>query len=577
MKHLRLALAVALLTFGAAAHAATFNLFQPASGILVGNPNTYVTTAADSADVIALWSGTCDSTTYLRADGSCVAPITGAAGSDGQVQYNASGSFAGDSGLTYDSSTDTLTIAGGIDVPAITTSGVLAITATDVTVNGDGVCLSDGTNCPAGGGDATLAGNQTFTGQNTFSNLVTFNRPTGATALFTSNQPLLTITEADASADNRIWRFTAQNENLLIQTQNDANSVISTALQIDRTGTAVDSVTLGAPLMFGSGSVCGSSASGACLPNGVAIRGLTTGASGRHLLSLWTDDIFYLGAPNLPMVIDASTLTINSAATFVNPVRFETASNFQRLVETDAPANEGEWNWAGANGDLQLQTRADGGGAGSVVLNVARTGTTVDAITLGAPTIIQNSSPTLDIYDDDAVANRRRIRLQTGSSSFNISAVSDDGSTVNPFISLSTSGTASPATLNLQATNVQVNGSPVCTANGANCPAASVALAGGTFVTSGSSCGLTNSTGRMSSCTRAGTGLYNMTFSPSMGSNVTCVVSNQFAGGAVNPSFGYVAVSSGTAAQLRTFIQNPPGSAAAAFDGGIFYVICHGT
>jgi hypothetical protein len=81
----------------------------------------------------------------------------------------------------------------------------------------------------------------------------------------------------------------------------------------------------------------------------------------------------------------------------------------------------------------------------------------------------------------------------------------------------------------------------------------------------------------MSSCSRAGVGLYTMTFSPSMGSNVTCVVSNQFAAGAVNPSFGYVAVNSGTSAQLRTFIQNPPGSGAVAFDGGIFYVICHGT
>jgi hypothetical protein len=55
-------------------YAGTFNLFQPASGILVGNPNTYVTTAASSSNVRSLWSGTCDSTTYLRGDGSCQAP-----------------------------------------------------------------------------------------------------------------------------------------------------------------------------------------------------------------------------------------------------------------------------------------------------------------------------------------------------------------------------------------------------------------------------------------------------------------------------------------------------------------------
>lgn len=51
--------------------AATFQFFSPASGILKGNPSTYVTTAATSADVIALWTGTCNNTTFLRGDGAC--------------------------------------------------------------------------------------------------------------------------------------------------------------------------------------------------------------------------------------------------------------------------------------------------------------------------------------------------------------------------------------------------------------------------------------------------------------------------------------------------------------------------
>lgn len=42
--------------------------------------------------------------------------ITGPGGSNTQVQFNSSGSLAGDSGLTYNSSTDTLTIGGGLTV-----------------------------------------------------------------------------------------------------------------------------------------------------------------------------------------------------------------------------------------------------------------------------------------------------------------------------------------------------------------------------------------------------------------------------------------------------------------------------
>lgn len=62
--------------------AKTFSSFTPATGILVGNANSSTTTAATSTNVLGLWSGTCNSTTFLRGDGSCQA--TGA-----PVQVNA--------------------------------------------------------------------------------------------------------------------------------------------------------------------------------------------------------------------------------------------------------------------------------------------------------------------------------------------------------------------------------------------------------------------------------------------------------------------------------------------------------
>lgn len=54
-------------------HAQTFNLFKPANGILKGATTTYVTTAAASSDVITLWSGTCNASSFLRGDGACAA------------------------------------------------------------------------------------------------------------------------------------------------------------------------------------------------------------------------------------------------------------------------------------------------------------------------------------------------------------------------------------------------------------------------------------------------------------------------------------------------------------------------
>lgn len=51
-------------------------------------------------------------------------------GSSTQVQFNNGGSFAGDSGLTYSSSTDVLTVAGSVTVPELTTTGTLTFTST---------------------------------------------------------------------------------------------------------------------------------------------------------------------------------------------------------------------------------------------------------------------------------------------------------------------------------------------------------------------------------------------------------------------------------------------------------------
>lgn len=80
MKRFSLAL-VSLIGLVSSAFAQTsYNRFGPANGVLVGDPATYFTSAADSSDIRALWSGTCDITTFLRGDGACAAvSITGQA------------------------------------------------------------------------------------------------------------------------------------------------------------------------------------------------------------------------------------------------------------------------------------------------------------------------------------------------------------------------------------------------------------------------------------------------------------------------------------------------------------------
>lgn len=66
-----------LVAIGVPALAATFNQFSPATGVLKGNASTFVTTAAVSSDIRAMWSGSCDATTFLRGDGACAAAASG--------------------------------------------------------------------------------------------------------------------------------------------------------------------------------------------------------------------------------------------------------------------------------------------------------------------------------------------------------------------------------------------------------------------------------------------------------------------------------------------------------------------
>ena len=95
------------------ASAATFNLFAPASGVLIGNPSTYVTTSATSSNILGLWSGTCNNGTYLRGDGSCQVPPGTGGGTVNSVALTAPSMFSVSGSPITNTGTLALTFATG--------------------------------------------------------------------------------------------------------------------------------------------------------------------------------------------------------------------------------------------------------------------------------------------------------------------------------------------------------------------------------------------------------------------------------------------------------------------------------
>jgi hypothetical protein len=278
------------------AHAGTFNLFSPATGVLKGSSSTYVTTAAAYGDITTLWSGTCNSGTFLRADGTCQAVSTGTVTSVALTVpsgFSVTGSPITTSG-TLDI-TGTLNVsAGGTGAGTLTgplkgngTSAFTAAVAADIVSLWTGTCVSstdflaaNGT-CNTAGGGASGA-NPTATIGLTAVNggASTFLRSDGALALsqaiaptwsaqhifglsgslatpsvvFSSSRPSFQLNETDASSNKKNWFFEANGGQFTGYIENDAGNSAIAWITVSRTATtSVDSVNFTATQLQANG------------------------------------------------------------------------------------------------------------------------------------------------------------------------------------------------------------------------------------------------------------------------------------------------------------------------------------
>lgn len=289
--------------------ASTFNLFSPATGVLKGSASTYVTTAAASSDIRAMWSGTCNASSFLRGDGACAAAGTGSVTSvgltmptgfsvggspvtisgtlavtttlNGPLRGNGSGLVTGSLALGSEVS-GTLPVGnGGIGVGTLTgiakgngTSAFTAAASSDVISLWSGTCNSssylrgDGScNTPGGGGTVTSVGSGTgitaspnpIVGAGTLAvdqtsafapswlGVHTYARVSSGSddpsLIIASARAVMGITDTDIPND----RVAIQNSSgdFRIDANNAAGTVLNNAFTMTQTAGVVDTLTFG--------------------------------------------------------------------------------------------------------------------------------------------------------------------------------------------------------------------------------------------------------------------------------------------------------------------------------------------
>lgn len=256
------------------------------TGLVKGN-GTSAFTSAVAADVYGLWTGTCNSSSFLRGDGSCASPGVGTVTSVALTVpsgFSVTGSPITSSGTLAISGTLN-PAAGGTGVATLTgiakgngTSAFTAAVSSDVRglwggtcdattyLRGDGACATP----PTGGTSANPSATIGLTAVN--GSAGTFLRSDGAPALsqsiaptwtaqhkFTSSgygasaaialeatAPVFEMRNSSQGTNAKTWLLSPAGTNqFLLQAENDAASDARTALAINRSGYSITSLSFG--------------------------------------------------------------------------------------------------------------------------------------------------------------------------------------------------------------------------------------------------------------------------------------------------------------------------------------------
>jgi len=364
MMRKNIALLVALLTLATGASAATFNLFAPAAGILKGNPSTYVTTAAVASDVIATFSGTCNSSTFLRADGSCQAAATTPGGSTTQLQYNNGGAFAGIPQLTWASGPQNLTFNG---------SGVFII---ERSVNPPLIQMNSLTT----GEPSTIQLNNTTNGL-----FATICLQGTAGDCYANGTPgdfsIVPATGHNIGLGGPL--AVGGSDSLILSTGGSSRlSIGSTGAWTvgGGVGTNGQVLTSGGAGVAPAWTTVSGGGSGA---NPTATIGLTAvnGAAGTFTRS---DGAAALSQAIAPTWTATHIFSKVASTGLDGAAMFSSAAPLISWFETDGSTNNKVWSAIANSEQLILQTRLDDGTGAVPIMTVDRTGTTVDTIAFGS-------------------------------------------------------------------------------------------------------------------------------------------------------------------------------------------------
>lgn len=121
---------------------------------------------------------------------------------------------------------------------------------------------------------------------------------------------------------------------------------------------------------------------------------------------------------------DASSVTISGGTATLGSLAVSGAFSIIQLSETDAATNSGNWHIVVDGGQWQLRAHNDAYSSYTTPLAVARTGTTVDSISLAATTVAVAGALTVN---GDAVT---AIPYSNGSFTASLRTVSDVGSVI---------------------------------------------------------------------------------------------------------------------------------------------------